>query len=287
VPHPSARDPKHARVFVVVSRQILLNSRFSTVNRCFERRAPHRARSPRVTSTRRSVTKPSHPGMNPPETRMATTQVGVARLGIPAILLCLPFTVYRFTPHDRPFGQFALRTSVVVQNFSFRIAKAAREALGVPGGARQARASGGIRDGGCGCAGFIVPSLPKPCLTYQPHLACGTRSTFNGQRTDNRVLHNSPFPRFTFYVEPSTHRAIKQFTILRATGQQTDCGYDNLSRNGAGSRSMAPSIDPTPLQRSADRVESAGLRYPQSRAKSSHVAVSPFSPSASVSLLTK
>jgi mRNA interferase MazF len=31
VPHPSARDPKHARVFVVVSRQMLLNSRFSTV----------------------------------------------------------------------------------------------------------------------------------------------------------------------------------------------------------------------------------------------------------------
>lgn len=31
VPHPSARDPKRARVFVVVSRQILLNSRFSTV----------------------------------------------------------------------------------------------------------------------------------------------------------------------------------------------------------------------------------------------------------------
>ena len=31
VPHPSARDPKRHRVFVVVSRQILLESRLSTV----------------------------------------------------------------------------------------------------------------------------------------------------------------------------------------------------------------------------------------------------------------
>lgn len=31
VAHPSARDPKRSRVFVVVSRQVLLNSRFSTV----------------------------------------------------------------------------------------------------------------------------------------------------------------------------------------------------------------------------------------------------------------
>jgi mRNA interferase MazF len=31
VPNPSARDPKKSRVFVVVSRQILLDSRFSTV----------------------------------------------------------------------------------------------------------------------------------------------------------------------------------------------------------------------------------------------------------------
>lgn len=31
VVHPSARDPKKFRVFVVVSRQVLLNSRFSTV----------------------------------------------------------------------------------------------------------------------------------------------------------------------------------------------------------------------------------------------------------------
>ncbi len=31
VAHPSARDPKRSRVFVVVSRQLLLNSRFSTV----------------------------------------------------------------------------------------------------------------------------------------------------------------------------------------------------------------------------------------------------------------
>lgn len=31
VAHPSARDPKKFRVFVVVSRQILLDSRFSTV----------------------------------------------------------------------------------------------------------------------------------------------------------------------------------------------------------------------------------------------------------------
>jgi len=30
VPHPSARDPKRFRVFVVVSREVLLNSRFST-----------------------------------------------------------------------------------------------------------------------------------------------------------------------------------------------------------------------------------------------------------------
>jgi mRNA interferase MazF len=31
VSHPSARDPKKSRVFVVVSRQVLLDSRFSTV----------------------------------------------------------------------------------------------------------------------------------------------------------------------------------------------------------------------------------------------------------------
>ncbi|MEW6720090.1 MAG: type II toxin-antitoxin system PemK/MazF family toxin [Thermodesulfobacteriota bacterium] len=31
VPSPSAKDPKKSRVFVVVSRQILLDSRFSTV----------------------------------------------------------------------------------------------------------------------------------------------------------------------------------------------------------------------------------------------------------------
>lgn len=31
VEHPSARDPKRFRVFVVVSRQVLLDSRFSTV----------------------------------------------------------------------------------------------------------------------------------------------------------------------------------------------------------------------------------------------------------------
>ncbi len=31
VAHPSARDPKKQRVFVVVSRQVLIDSRFSTV----------------------------------------------------------------------------------------------------------------------------------------------------------------------------------------------------------------------------------------------------------------
>jgi len=31
VPHPSARDPRRQRVFVVVSRQVLIDSRFSTV----------------------------------------------------------------------------------------------------------------------------------------------------------------------------------------------------------------------------------------------------------------
>ncbi len=31
VPHPSARDPRRSRVFVVVSRQVLLDSRFSVV----------------------------------------------------------------------------------------------------------------------------------------------------------------------------------------------------------------------------------------------------------------
>jgi mRNA interferase MazF len=31
VAHPSARDPKRSRVFVVVSRQVLIDSRFSTV----------------------------------------------------------------------------------------------------------------------------------------------------------------------------------------------------------------------------------------------------------------
>lgn len=30
VPHPSARDPKRSRVFVVVSRQALIDSKFST-----------------------------------------------------------------------------------------------------------------------------------------------------------------------------------------------------------------------------------------------------------------
>jgi mRNA interferase MazF len=30
VPHPSSRDPRKSRVFVVVSRQVLLHSRFST-----------------------------------------------------------------------------------------------------------------------------------------------------------------------------------------------------------------------------------------------------------------
>ena len=31
VPHPSARDPKRSREFVVVSRQVLIDSKFSTV----------------------------------------------------------------------------------------------------------------------------------------------------------------------------------------------------------------------------------------------------------------
>jgi len=31
VGHPSARDPKKSRVFVIVSRQVLIDSRFSTV----------------------------------------------------------------------------------------------------------------------------------------------------------------------------------------------------------------------------------------------------------------
>jgi len=31
VAHPSARDPKRSRVFVIVSRQVLVDSRFSTV----------------------------------------------------------------------------------------------------------------------------------------------------------------------------------------------------------------------------------------------------------------
>ena len=31
VSHPSSRDPKRSRVFVVVSRQVLIDSRFSTV----------------------------------------------------------------------------------------------------------------------------------------------------------------------------------------------------------------------------------------------------------------
>jgi mRNA interferase MazF len=31
VVHPSARDPKRSRVFVIVSRQVLIESRFSTV----------------------------------------------------------------------------------------------------------------------------------------------------------------------------------------------------------------------------------------------------------------
>lgn len=31
VAHPSARDPKRSRVFVIVSRQVLIDSRFSTV----------------------------------------------------------------------------------------------------------------------------------------------------------------------------------------------------------------------------------------------------------------
>ncbi len=31
VAHPSAQDPKRSRVFVIVSRQVLIDSRFSTV----------------------------------------------------------------------------------------------------------------------------------------------------------------------------------------------------------------------------------------------------------------
>ena len=31
VSHPSARDPKKYRIFVIVSRQVLIESRFSTV----------------------------------------------------------------------------------------------------------------------------------------------------------------------------------------------------------------------------------------------------------------
>jgi len=31
VPHPSARDPRRSRVFVIVSRQLLIESNFSTV----------------------------------------------------------------------------------------------------------------------------------------------------------------------------------------------------------------------------------------------------------------
>jgi mRNA interferase MazF len=31
VPHPSARDPKKSRAFVIVSRQVVIDSRFSTV----------------------------------------------------------------------------------------------------------------------------------------------------------------------------------------------------------------------------------------------------------------
>jgi len=31
VPHPSAQDPRRSRVFVIVSRQVLIDSRFSTV----------------------------------------------------------------------------------------------------------------------------------------------------------------------------------------------------------------------------------------------------------------
>ena len=31
VPHPSAKDPKRSRVFVIVSRQVLISSRFSAV----------------------------------------------------------------------------------------------------------------------------------------------------------------------------------------------------------------------------------------------------------------
>ncbi|MEW6232157.1 MAG: type II toxin-antitoxin system PemK/MazF family toxin [Chloroflexota bacterium] len=31
VAHPSARDPKKSRVFVIISRQVLIDSRFSTV----------------------------------------------------------------------------------------------------------------------------------------------------------------------------------------------------------------------------------------------------------------
>jgi len=31
VPHPSSKDPKRFRIFVIVSRQVLIDSRFSTV----------------------------------------------------------------------------------------------------------------------------------------------------------------------------------------------------------------------------------------------------------------
>jgi hypothetical protein len=46
---------------------------------------------------------------------------------------------------------------------------------------------------------------------------------------------------------------------FKATEQQTDCGHDNLRRNGVGARSMDPSIDPTSLQRSAKPLSKNNL----------------------------
>src|SRR5205823_11140398 len=62
---------------------------------------------------------------------------------------------------------------------------------------------------------------------------------------------------------------------------------DDFRMKEEGSLIIFPSIAPTSWHFSTNLACSGFSKYPQSHAKSSHVSVSAFSPSASVSLLTK
>src|SRR5438128_9483711 len=74
--------------------------------------------------------------------------------------------------------------------------------------------------------------------------------------------------------------------------QRSEIGHQRSEGNAfrmkeEGLLIILPSIAPTSWDLSTNCAWSACGRYPQSHAKSSHVSVSAFSPSASVSLLTK